>query len=231
MTSLLFILVLIVTIPFLNSSNSAPTSINVFPRNSNPYGLSFEDHVRNYWKMTLAIPSDGHPWKDETGANCRKGQESLNSSIFYLPTIDEGSANRVCKIPAGIGLFIPVLVGEFSLLETGGKIADLPVKAKDDQGKMIKIDLRVNGTGFTDEELRRYSVLTGLFNATFADNGLFDVKKGGPTVVAADGYYVITKPLSKGTYNIYTHGGMCLNPIESCEIDFEPIVNTTLIVE
>ena len=95
-------------------SYSAPMSVYIFPRDSKPYGLSYEDHVKNYWNFTVGMKADGHPWADKTGKDCRKGQENSNSSIFYLPTNKGNRDSRICKIPSGLGLFIPIIVGEFS---------------------------------------------------------------------------------------------------------------------
>ena len=223
---------------FVLSSNSSPNSVNIVSRDSKSYGgLTYEDHVMNYWKLTLSIPEKGHPWFDPTGEKCRVGQEKLNSPIFYLPTNEGGGDERICRIPAGLGVLIPVIVGEYSLLEyrNNGEtknLEDLPRDAKNDQDKMRNLELRINNTQFAENEIKNYGVLTSVFNVTFADNGLFGVIEGGPTSAAADGYYIITEPLSKGTYVIYAKGDMCNNPLECpSPNDFTTRVKTTLIVE
>lgn len=219
------------------SPNSSQKSVSIIPRDESIAGLSYEDHVINYWKLTLSIPKKDHPWYDPTGQKCRVGQEKLNSSVFYLPTNGGGQDKRICKIPAGLGILIPIIVGEYSLLEyknrgENKKVENLPQDAKGDQDRMRNLELKINDTKFTEDILRKHSVLTGIFNATFPDNGIFDVKKGGPTMSAADGYYIITEPLSKGTYLIYTHGDMCNNDLECPSADdFTTTVSTTLIVE
>jgi hypothetical protein len=220
---------LFVTTSFAQSSNS----VDIVPPNSKPFGLSYEDHVKNYWKFAISLPNDKNPWNDKTGEKCRNGQEALNSSIFYLATNGGGNDTRVCKIPAGMGIFIPVLVGEFSLLESGKptKAEDLPGNAKDDQNKMHIFTLTIGDKKFNTTEIRKYGIITGLFNLTFPEHNLFGTDPG-QTVAAADGYYVITKPLSKGTYVIHTHGEMCTKD-DGCPAgdNFTPDVKTTLIVE
>jgi hypothetical protein len=37
----------------------------------------------------------------------------------------------------------------------------------------------------------------------YADNGIFRIAKGGPSKVVAYGYYILTEPLTKGTYPIH----------------------------
>jgi hypothetical protein len=233
--SVILLLSFFVTNAIGQISNSTANSVEISPRNSKPYGLSYEDHVKDYWKLTLALNKSGHPWEDQDGSRCRVGQEKINSSIFYLATNSGDESNRICRIPSGLGLLIPIIIGEASLKEAEkAKIKDLPQLAKSDQDKMKNLELQINDKKFTEEEIRKYSVLTTPFNVTFAKDPLFAVKAGGPTVSAADGYYVITAPLPKGTYLIHTHGDMCNNQLEcdaKGEPDFTTTVNTKLIVE
>lgn len=218
-----------VTTSFAQSSNS----VGIFPPNSKPFGLSYEDHIKNYWKFALSLPNDVNPWNDETGKMCRNGQESLNSSIFYLPASGGGNFTRVCKIPAGSGIFIPVLVGEFSLLELGkdAKAKDLQGFAKNDQENMHVFTLDMGAKKLATEDLRKYGIVTSLFNLIFPENNLFGTEPGS-TTAAADGYYVITEPLKKGTYMIRTNGEMCTKD-DGCPggDNLKATVNTTLIAE
>jgi hypothetical protein len=225
-------LLLFNTTTFAQISNSTANSVEILPRNSKPYGLSYEEHVKSYWKHTLLLNKTGHPWYDIDGSKCRVGQEKFNSSIFYLPTNGGDISNRTCKIRSGLGILIPIIVGESSLKESPeAKITDLPQIAKLDQDKMNHLELQINDKKFSEEEIRKYSVLTSPFNVIFAKDPLFAGKGGGPTVSAADGYYVLTAPLPKGTYMIHTHGDMCNNPLNCGPEDFTTTVNTKLIVE
>lgn len=220
---------LFVTTCFAQSSNS----VGIFPLNSKPFGLSYEDHIKNYWKFALSLPNDVNPWNDETGEMCRNGQESVNSSIFYLSPGGGGNFTRVCKIPSGSGIFIPVLVGEFSLSELGkdAKKEDLRAFAENDKDNMHVFTLDIDDNKLDTEDLREYGIVTSLFNLTFPENNLFGAEPG-PTLAAADGYYIITEPLEKGTYVIRTYGEMCTKD-DGCPAgdNFKGMVNTTLIVE
>ena len=223
---------LLVTTSYAQSSNT----IGIYPPNTKPYGISYEDHIKNYWKFVIKFPNKSNPWTDETGKMCRNGQEELNSSIFYLPTGGGGNFERVCKIPAGVGIFIPVLVGEFSLLESnkGTKPEDLRSTAKNDQENMHVFTLAIGDKKLETEDMKKYGVLTGLFNLTFPKDNLFGVAIPGntSTLAGADGYYVITEPLPKGTYVIKTNGEMCTKD-DGCPSgdNFKGNVTTTLIAE
>ena len=89
-------------------------SVNIFPPDNKPYGLSYEEHVKNFWKWVISFPIDKSPWEDQTGANCDNGQSKTNSSVFYLSSNGGGTSDRTCKVPAGKGLFIPVSPVEIS---------------------------------------------------------------------------------------------------------------------
>ena len=220
---------LFVTTSFAQGSNS----VGIFPPESKPYGLSYEDHIKNYWRYAISLPNDVNPWNDDTGKMCRNGQEAINSSVFYLPANGGGNSTRVCKIPAGSGIFIPILVGEFSLLELGkdAKVADLPGFAKNDQDNMHVFTLAIGNKKLGTEDIRKYGIVTSPFNLTFPENNLFGTEPGS-TTAAADGYYVITEPLKKGTYVIRTYGEMCTKD-DGCPggDNLKPYVNTTLIAE
>jgi hypothetical protein len=78
------------------------------PPDSQPYGLTHAEHAQNYWKWLLSIPANESPMEDSTGDRCSIGQSDTNSSVFYL-TNGEGKVEKTCPIPAGKGLFIPVM--------------------------------------------------------------------------------------------------------------------------
>jgi hypothetical protein len=87
-------------------------SVNIFPPGSKPYGLTYADHIKNYWKWLLSMPANENPLEDPTGEKCVNGQSNSNSSVFYLSGNGGGKSDRTCKVPAGKGLFIPVMVVE-----------------------------------------------------------------------------------------------------------------------
>jgi len=91
----------------LISFAAGENSFNIFPPESKPYGLSYEQHIKNFWHWIISIPQDKNPWDDQTGENCAIGQLETNASVFYLSGNGGGKSDRVCKVSAGKGLFIP----------------------------------------------------------------------------------------------------------------------------
>ena len=119
MNSIVFLLAAASTLIFLVSSPltlshaASSGSVNIFPQGSKPYGLTQEQHIQNFWKWVISLPKDQNPWDDPSGKNCANGQVGTNSSVFYLSGNGGGTSERVCTVPAGKGLLIPVMVVEY----------------------------------------------------------------------------------------------------------------------
>lgn len=216
-------------------------SIELFPPNSKPFGLSYEDYIKNYWKLTMSMNTTINPWNDDpsdTGERCREGQKTINSPIFYLQTNGGGESVRKCTIPSGLGIFIPILIGEYSILELRKDnptvtVENLPGAARKDQDGMHVYTLEIGDEKFDTMDLKKYGIVTSPFNLTFTKDNIFGTEPGN-TTASADGYYVITKPLSNGTYAIHTHGVMCTSKFvceQTAKDNFETDVKTTLIVK
>jgi hypothetical protein len=190
------------------------TSVNIFPPGSEPFGLPYAKHIENFWKWALGIPAKDNPVNDSTGEKCANGQSNTNSSVFYLTHNNGGVSQRMCEVPAGKGLFIPVMQVEFSDKEApGSTIEELKLGAKTDQDSVNSLYLKIGEKEYNFEDLRKYRTNTDGFQVDFADNGIFGVKEGGPSKVAADGYYIITDPLPKGNQTVHYKSSLsCLEP-------------------
>ena len=198
-----------VMLPVLGS-----TSVNIFPPGSKPYGLPYADHIKNFWKWTLGIPAKDNPINDPTGEKCATGQLNTNTSVFYLTFNNGGVSERTCEVPAGKGLFIPVMQVELSDKDTpGATIEELKLSAKTDQDSVNSLYLKIGDKEYNFEDLRKYRTDTDGFDVDYADNGIFGIVEGGPTKAVADGYYIMTEPLQKGNYTVHYKSSLsCLDP-------------------
>ena len=82
-----------------------------------------------------------------------------------------------------------------------------------DQDHVTTLYLEINKTKIFDEKfdlgiihakdskVSKYRIHTKIFDVVFPENAIFGVSSGN-TKAIADGFYIITKPLDKGTYNI-----------------------------
>jgi hypothetical protein len=182
----------------------ASNSVNIFPPGSKPYGIPYEEHIKNFWKWLIKTPNDATPRNDPTGERCVTGQENTNSSIFYLSPNSGGKSERTCIVPAGKGLFIPVMQVEISDKELpGASVEQLAESAKKDQDGVNALYLKIGDKEYKYENLTKYRTRTDAFEVLFPDHAIFDVEKGGVAKSVADGFYIITEPLTKGNYSIH----------------------------
>jgi len=217
----------------LTLSVEGQNSVNLFAPGSKPYGLSYEEHIKNFWKWVLSIPEDKNPWTDKTGENCLYGQIGTNSSVFYLGSNPGGKSERTCKLPAGKGLFIPVSPMEINYKESpdSKNLNDLNVVAKKDQDDVGLLYLQIGDKVYSRQALDKYRNHTGDFDVVFPKNPIFGVTDG-PTKAVADGYYVITEPLRIGNYTIlYKSTLKCTELDCASPIRFAQDVKYTLIVK
>jgi hypothetical protein len=210
-----FMIISILMVPLLGTTSaqnatSVQKPLEFFQLSDKPFGLSYEDHVKNYWKLFLPIPVDKNPFEDTTGEKCTYGQNATKT-VFYLIGNSGGKTEKTCTIPAGLGLLIPIIVVEASQAETpGASIEDLHRIAKNDQDHVTSLFLKINGTEYKYEDLLKYRTHTKDFNVIFPNNAEFGAAPG-PSKVVADGFYILTKPLAPGNYNIEFSGSIaCL---------------------
>lgn len=208
------------------------TSVNIFPPGSEPYGLPYAKHIENFWKWILSIPAKDNPINDLTGGKCATGQSNTNSSLFYLAFNNGGISERTCKVPAGKGLFIPVMQVELTEKDVpGATIEELKLSAKTDQDSVNSLYLKIGDKEYNFEDLRNYRTATDGFDINYADSGIFGIVEGGPTTGVADGYYIMTDPLQRGNYTVHYKSSLsCLEP-GCAEPNFAQDIKYNIIVE
>lgn len=239
-----------------NSSN-----IEIFDPETKLYGLTYDDHAKNYWKWLVSIPKNQTPEKDPTGARCLYGQENSNSSVFYLSSgPNNQTVERTCTVPYGKGILIPLMVVEVSDEEVPQtlkftvdvEVSDeevpkiLKIKVDDlskiienltrvantDQNSVNNLYLRIDNTEYQMEDLSKYRIHTDGFVLNFPKDAVFGASEG-PAIAVADGHYIVSKPLSKGEHMVHWKSSLkCPEDDESCfENSFTQDVKYKLIVK
>jgi hypothetical protein len=223
------IFVLLLSSTTFGAGGAAPVSI--FSPESKSYGLSYEDHVKNFWKYIISVPADKNPWSDKTGENCAIGQSGTNSSVFYLSGNGGGRSNLSCKVPAGKGLFIPVSPMEISEKEAPNtSIDELHKIAKKDQDSITSLYLKIDDKEYSLKDLTKYRIPTSDFEVGYPKNAIFGATEGNSKAVA-DGYYVITEPLSKGNHTISYKSSLICPGVDCLQPNFAQDINYKLTVE
>ena len=207
-------------------------SVNIFPPGSKPYGLTFAEHQKNFWKWILEIPANESPVNDRTGEKCANGQSNTNSSVFYLSFNNGGISERTCKVPVGKGLLIPVMQVEWSDKEApGASVEELHKSAKKDQDSVNSLYLKIGDKEYKYKDLIKYRTQTDVFEAVFPDNGIFGVIEGGVSKVVADGFYIITEPLTKGNYSVHFKSSLICPDPGCAEPNFAQDIKYNIVAE
>jgi hypothetical protein len=226
------ILSMLLLFSFTLSPVAGSNSVNIFTPESKPYGLTYAQHIKNFWKWLLSLPADTNPMNDPTGVKCANGQSDINSSVFYLSGNGGGTSDRICKVPAGKGLFIPIMMVEVSDKELpNAPVEDLDKAAKKDQDSVNSLYLKIGDKEYNYQDLNKYRTHTDAFEAVFPDNGIFGVMKGGVSKVVADGRYIITEPLAKGNYTINFRSSLICSDPDCAEPNFGQDLKYTIIAE
>jgi hypothetical protein len=230
--ALIFSITLLLISPVVVVVAAASNSVNIFPPGGKPYGLTYAEHIKNFWKWSLAIPGKDNPINDPTGVKCANGQSNSNSSVLYLTFNNGGISQRTCKVPAGKGLFIPVMQVEVSDKEVpNSSVQQLDLSAKKDQDSVNSLYLKIGDKEYNYNDLNKYRTHTDAFDVVFPDNGIFGVMKGGVSKVVADGFYIITEPLAKGTYTIQFKSSLLCQETDCSEPNFAQDIKYTIIAE
>jgi hypothetical protein len=200
--SAMFMLTTMLILIMINEQNkSYADSINpgVFPIDSRPYGLSYEDWTIKFWQWLLSIPADKNPITDTTGKLCSQDQNA-SLPVFFLAFSTGGGATRTCDISAGKAILIPVNVVECSFAELNVKTEEeLHTCATEDESSNPQLFLSVDGREFKD--LAKYRVHSRAFDIGLPNNSVIQVS--GPTRAVSDGYWIILEPLSTGKHDIH----------------------------
>jgi hypothetical protein len=218
--------------PAASSVYASPAPVNIFPPNSQPYGLPIDKHIENFWKWQISMPTEPegeHPISDLTGEKCSKGQSNSSSPVFFLSGAGGKTVNRMCEVPAGKGLLIPVMTVVATEKEYPGSSAtELSNIAREDQDSVIALSSDINGKSYSFDDLKKFRNATGEFEVIFPKDGIFGVTEEGLSKAVADGYYLLTEPLSQGNYTINYKGALG-NPVEGT--NFQHDITYRLIVK
>jgi hypothetical protein len=156
-------------------------------------GLSQGDWSGKWWQWAASFAEHESPVADKTGRHCRAKQ---SGAVWFLAgTYGTQRTLRTCTVPAGKYLFFPLInyvvfpQSEHTLTCEEAKATAAAVT--DDVSALV---LDVDGKNF--KKLSAHRQATG---DCFDLDALGD---GGITPSAANGYYIMLKPLSRGTHTL-----------------------------
>lgn len=181
------------------------TSEDIYPIDSKPYGLTYGEWSAKWWQWVVSIPAKDNPAADETGEKCGIGQN--NTNVWFLAGTGGGKVSRVCTIPAGKAILIPIINVECDYLSDKSlkSESDLRQCAKSDQDKAT--NLKVSIDGFNIPDLNKFRVQSTLFNFTLPKDNTAGYPEG-VTQAVSDGYWIVLNPLPPGKHEIHFSGSI-----------------------
>ena|SRR2546426_9674929 len=206
-------------------SRGNDSGVFVFPRNSNPYGITLEELSEDWWQWAASMSISDHPLNDPTGEKCAMNQKG---SIWFLGGTFGGDAERTCKLPAGKAIFLPVINGictnELDHPKDEKELHDCIVNYID---KVTDAKASVDSQQISNMK-EDFRVLSRAFNMTVARDGLYGMSSV-TTLTQAVGYYLLLKPFSPGQHTIEISGAL-VNPGDT-SYNFATKVTYHLIVQ
>jgi hypothetical protein len=184
------------------SGGSSSANLGVFPPDSNPYGLTYEEWTARWWQWAYSMPEADSAMADDTGKNCANNQ---SGPVWFLVGTGGGAVTRECTIPSDKGVLVPIINVECDTATdpTLDTEAELRSCAKADQDTVIEKEISVDGVNV--ENLDRYRFQSPIFNFTFPENNLLGVTPQTAKAVS-DGYWILLEPLSPGMHEIHFKG-------------------------
>lgn len=186
----------------------------VYPPNENVFGMSYGDWSVAWWQYALTFTNDVSPIMDTTGAQCNSGQKG---PVFFLAGAGSGSATRVCTVPAGKALFMPIVNFECSTIEPGDFHADNAQQARAcatwwGDGVSVK-SLKFTIDGKSVIGLGNFRVVSPFYDFIVpVSNNFLGVDGSTSGSSASDGYWVMVKPLAPGIHFIHFEGKIDSGP-------------------
>jgi hypothetical protein len=205
-----------ITSPLEESTAQTGALSLVFPANSMPYGMTYEQWTTKWWQWFLSIPQDQSPASDPSGIHCAVNQN--DPYVWFIAANLGGGTERTCTVPAGKGLVIepvgwtcndkqdlrPSIPRDNSSIETELK------KCTQDPINQLRLAV-VEFNGERIPNIEDYIVTSQLSTVTFPPNALFNVPEGQALFVST-GPTVITAPLPPGNYTVHT-AAQIIDPI------------------
>lgn len=188
----------------------------IVPPNETAYGSTYAEHSADFWQWFLEEPFDNHPGLEDSDLDVRSGQRG---KVWYLGAAANGT--RDVTIPAGKAVFISLLSAEASDLEGfpfyGANEAEQRAAAINIGNGIEEMEATVDGVPVAN--IGDYRVTSPQFSFSAPTPWIFGEVGGNGTAVA-DGYYLLLRPLSKGTHVVHFSGVFRFNTADH-GFDFE----------
>jgi hypothetical protein len=185
----------------------------VVPPQSESFPQTYGEWSAQWWQYVIGIPADKNPINDSTGARCQLGQ--WGTVFFLVGTASNDPVTRSCDVPAGAGLFFPLVNIICAVPEDGlkpEKMSDVCsgfIDTVDPKSLLLTIDgKKVNNLGnFRVSQFFSFTGAThGLFEFTGCEVALQPCYADFHPTAFSDGYWAMLRPLSRGPHTVRFKG-------------------------
>jgi hypothetical protein len=177
-------------------NNISFRTLQLFPVNSRPYGLTYAQWTMKWWSWLLKIPIQNSPVFDETGRNAYLDQDDPH--VFFLcQTYGQNRSNpsRHVLVQKGQSLFMPLINWISIAPEDGQTDNDLILKAQSKMNSISDLTMIVNGDQFT-ADFSQYRVQSKPFYVDVPKENILTLQPGTKKIVS-DGYWILTESIIK----------------------------------
>jgi len=191
--------------------------LTLFPRNSKPYGLAYEQWTIKWWSWLLSIPKRINPTFDKTGDSAHVGQNNRN--VFYLcQTFEQRGVtpSRIVWIQKGLALFLPLINWISVFPEDGNNDKELALKAQAKMNTIGNLMISINGMEFINLKEKRFQ--SEPFEVTVPDENILNLSPGTRRVIS-DGYWIMTHPITQ-SIQLKTFGS-CTSGLTRIGVNYE----------
>lgn len=195
----------------LSADDRTNGNSKVFPPTAHPYGKSYEEWTVDWMQEFMTFNCDENPWLNP--ANGVLFYE--NGPVYFVAGLSTPGASANITVPHGKAILFPLvnLINDYPCPDpsfepapgqtlaaflTEGAINFLP--------PVTNMAVTVDGDAVSN--LANYQFITDMFTFTGDPSlsGCFDgCITGSPQYGVTNGYYVMLKPLSKGTHTVHYH--------------------------
>lgn len=177
----------------------------LYRRDLLPFGKSWEQWAALWCNWLLSIPKKINPALDETGKHCAINQNDENVWFLAGTFGNVVPVKRVCKIPVGKAIFLPILEKEDSFVEDQDLKTDQELIKRVTDATSLVTQMEANIDGRRLDHLESYRARSEVFDLTFPENNVYDVTPG-LTRSVCDGYWLFIKPLEPGKHYLFFRG-------------------------
>lgn len=191
--------VLAFSIAAMPLAEAAGSPAMLVPPSEKVAGLSQSDWSRSWWQWAKSFADHESPVADRKGNRCHLRQEG---DVWFLAgTYGSGPVTRECTVPAGKYIFFPLI--NYVVFPRPGLTPTCELAIAGSARAMNQVSsllLEIDGKNFEN--------LTAHRQATRQCFDLAELAGGGLAPSAANGYYIMLRPLSRGTHTIIFGGSI-----------------------